>query len=87
MQGREVSVLRLTVGTEWSGVLMAVEKEPEFEAENTQFIRVAPGRAAFHERREKNSKVVVREGRRDKMMKKYKKPITRGQKPKGKKKK
>ena len=87
LMGREVPVHPLPIGTELSDVLIALEKEPEFVAENTQFIRVAPERAAFHERSEKNSKVVVREGRRDKMMKKYKKPITRGQKPKGKKKK
>lgn len=67
--------------------LIQLEMDPAFVAEDTQFIRIDPERAAFHEKSVKNQKVAVREGRRDKMMKKYKKPQTRGQKPRGKKKK
>ena len=86
LMGREIPLRELPEGTELSDELIALEKEPEFVAENTEFFRVAPERAAFHEKSEKNKKVAVREGRRDKMMKKYKKPQTRGQKPRGKKK-
>ncbi|TXF91760.1 DEAD/DEAH box helicase [Neolewinella aurantiaca] len=87
LMGREIPVHPLPAGTELSDELIALEKEPEFVAENTEFIKIDPERSAFHEKSEKNSKVAVRQGRRDKMMKKYKKPQTRGQKPRGKKKK
>jgi ATP-dependent RNA helicase RhlE len=85
LMGQEIPVRPLPEGLGLSDVLIPLEMEPEFVAENTEFIAIIPERAAFHERSEKNSKVVVREGRRDKMMKKYSKPITRGQKPRKKK--
>ncbi|MFK8165650.1 MAG: DEAD/DEAH box helicase [Lewinella sp.] len=87
LMGQKIPVRSLPEGLTLSDTLIPLEMEPEFVAENTEFITIDPERAAFHERSEKNSKVAVREGRRDKMMKKYKKPITRGQKPRGKKKK
>jgi ATP-dependent RNA helicase RhlE len=80
LMGREIPLRPLPDHLELSDELIALEMDPEFVAENTEFIVVAPERAAFHKKSDKNSKVAVREGRRDKMLKKYKKPQTRGQK-------
>lgn len=87
LMGQEIPVRPLPEGLVLSDELIDLEKEPEFVAENTVFIQVNPDNAAFHEKSDKNKKVAVRVGRRDKMMAKYKKPQTRGQKPKGSKKK
>jgi len=87
LMGQPIPIRPLPGGYESSDELIALEKEPEFVAENTEFIQAAPENAAFHEKSEKNQKVNVRKGRRDKMMAKYKKPQTRGAKLKGKKKK
>jgi ATP-dependent RNA helicase RhlE len=80
LMGRKIPLCPLPDHLELSDELIALEMDPEFVAENTEFIVVAPERAAFHKKSDKNSKVAVREGRRDKMLKKYKKPQTRGQK-------
>jgi len=87
LMGREIPFRPLPDGLELSDELIPLEMDPEFVAENTEFITIDPERAAFHEKSEKNQKVAVRKGKREKMMEKYKKPITRGQKPRGKKKK
>ncbi len=87
LMGRTLPFHELPAGVEISTELIPLEMEPAFVAEDTQFLHIDPERAAFHEKSDKNKKVAVREGRRDKMMKKYKKPQTRGQKPRGKKKK
>ena len=86
LMGREIPVYPLPDGLELSDELIALEREPDFVAENTVFIRTSPENAAFHEKSDKNKKVNVRMGKRDKMMLKYKKPQTRGAKPRGKKK-
>ena len=66
--------------------LIDLEKDPEYVPENVTYLRPDEDSAAFHEKSSKNQKVNVRKGRRDKMMAKYKKPQTRGAKPRGKKK-
>ncbi|MBC6992803.1 DEAD/DEAH box helicase [Neolewinella lacunae] len=86
LMGRSIPTLPHPAPRLLSDELIALEQEPEYVAENTVFIRPAPENAAFHEKSLKNQKVNVRVGRRDKMMAKYKKPQTRGQKPRGKKK-
>ncbi len=87
LMGRSIPLLDHPEGLELSDELIALEREPDFIAENTVFIQINPENAAFHEKSEKNKKVNKRMGRRDKMMLKYKKPQTRGAKPKGKKRK
>ncbi|MEL7160460.1 MAG: DEAD/DEAH box helicase, partial [Bacteroidota bacterium] len=86
LMGTEIPVKDLPADYQSSDELIALEKEPDFVAENTEFLEAAPERAAFHEKSAKNQKENVRKGRRDKMMAKYKKPQTRGAKPRGKKK-
>lgn len=86
LMGKEITTHPLPEGLELSDELIALEREPDFIAENTVFIRVNPENAAFHEKSDKNKKVNKRMGKRDKMMLKYKKPQTRGAKPRGKKK-
>ena len=71
---------------EISEELIDLEKDPEYVPENVTYLRPDEDNAAFHEKSTKNQKVNVRKGRRDKMMAKYKKPQTRGAKPRGKKK-
>lgn len=80
LMGREIPVHPLPEGTELSDVLIPLEMEPEFVAEHTEFIKIAPESAAFHERAEKNIKVNVRMGKRETMALKYNKPQSRGQK-------
>ena len=72
---------------EFTDALIELEMDPAYIEEEVSWLRPQAGQRAFHEKSDKNSKVAVRVGRRDKMMAKYKKPITRGQKPRGKKKK
>ncbi|MEM6769721.1 MAG: DEAD/DEAH box helicase [Bacteroidota bacterium] len=86
LMGQTIPLLALPEGLALSDELTALEKEPDFVAENTVFIKANPENAAFHDKSEKNKKVNKRMGRRDKMMLKYKKPQTRGAKPRGKKK-
>lgn len=59
---------------------------PSFKMKNTLTQIAAKPGGAFHEKQEKNKKTNVRIYHADKMMKKYGKPKTRGQKPRGKKK-
>lgn len=87
LMGREIPVRPIPDGVELSDELIALEREPDYIAENVTYFKAAPDQAAFHEKSEKNSKVNKRMGKRDTMMLKYKKPISRGQKPRGKKKK
>ena len=71
-------------GLEISDILTADEM-PKVQMKNIQIRRpkVENAGAAFHEKSAKNSKVNVKKERHsDKMMKKYGKPKTRGQKPK-----
>lgn len=86
LMGSEIPVRELPPEVELSDVLIALEREPDYIAEDVVYLRAEKDKAAFHEKSEKNQKIPVREGRRDKMMKKYKKPQTRGQKKKGSKK-
>ena len=81
LMGTEIPVRPLPESVTLSDELIALERDPDYIAEEVSYLRAEEGKAAFHEKSEKNQKVAVREGRRDKMMKKYKKPITRGQKP------
>ncbi|OAV45222.1 DEAD/DEAH box helicase [Lewinella sp. 4G2] len=67
--------------------LIDLEKDPAYIEEEVSWLRPEVNQQAYHEKSAKNSKVNVRKGRRDKMMAKYSKPITRGAKPRGKKKK
>lgn len=87
LMGKTIPIHPLPPDYVASTELIPLEQEPAFIAEHTTFLQAAPERAAFHEKSDKNKKVNVRKGRRDKMMAKYKKPQTRGAKPKGKKKK
>ena len=59
---------------------------PAFKMKNTLTKVVAQQGSAFHEKLEKNKKTNVRIYHADVMRKKYGKPKTRGQKPRGKKK-
>ncbi len=86
LMGRPIEVRPLPEGVELSDVLIPLEMEPEYVAENTEFFEIDPERAAFHEKAERNQKVNVRMGKRATMMLKYKKPQSRGAKPKGNKK-
>lgn len=86
LMGTSIAIKPHPEGVELSDELIALEREPDYIAEEVTYLRPDAENAAFHEKSEKNKKVNVRVGRRDKMMKKYKKPITRGQKPRGKKK-
>lgn len=87
LMGQTIPTLKHPEGLVLSEALIALEREPDFIAENTIFIKVNPEHAAYHEKSEKNKKVNKRMGKRDKMMLKYNKPQTRGAKPKGKKRK
>lgn len=83
----ELDVLRLDLPQEVqiSDILTPFE-QPSFKMKNTLTkVAAVPG-GAFHEKIEKNKKVNVRVSYSAKMMKKYGKPKTRGQKPRGKKK-
>ncbi len=60
--------------------LIDLEKDPAYVPEAVTYLRPEEGKEAYHTKSAKNQKVNVREGRRDKMMKKYKKPQTRGSK-------
>ena len=82
LMGQPVTQRPLPEGLALSTELIPLEEEPAFVAESTTYLTAEPDRAAFHEKSDKNKKVNVRQGRRDKMMKKYKKPQTRGQKKK-----
>ena len=87
LMGRAIPLRDLPEGVTLTDELIDLEKDPEYVEEDVEYLRAAPENAAFHEKSDKNSKVNVRQGRRDKMMAKYKKPQTRGAKPRGKKKK
>ena len=86
LMGTTLPVRNFPDEVERSEELIALEREPDYIEEQVIYLRADPENAAFHERAERNQKVNVRSGRRDKMMKKYKKPQTRGAKPRGKKK-
>ncbi|NJC25017.1 DEAD/DEAH box helicase [Neolewinella antarctica] len=70
---------------EFSEELIDLERDPAYVEEEVSWLRPQREQRAFHEKSVKNSKVNVRKGRRVTMMAKYKKPQTRGMKPRGKK--
>lgn len=86
LMGMPIPTLELPTVDILSTELIPLEEDPAYIAEHTVFLEAAPERAAFHEKSDKNKKENKRMGRRDKMMLKYKKPQTRGAKPKEKKK-
>lgn len=87
LMGHAIPLRDLPPGLTLSEELIDLERDPDYVAEDVEYLQADPENAAFHEKSEKNQKVNVRKGRRDKMMAKYKKPQTRGAKPRGKKKK
>ena len=82
LMGSAIPFRDLPAGLELTEEQHPLEMDPAYVPEEVDYLQPEPDKAAFHERSEKNSKVNVREGRRDKMMKKYKKPQTRGAKRK-----
>lgn len=79
----QLPVLPLPAGVKISDVLADFEM-PEVRMKNmlVKLPSVAPGEGAFHEKKDKNKKKNVKISHRQKMMDKYGKPKTRGQKQK-----
>jgi len=78
---KEIEVFELPAEVEISTVLIP-EEMPNFEHQEIKLKlpKIDINNSAFHEKSKKNQKVNVRVSRREKMMAKYGKPITRGQK-------
>ena len=78
---KEIEVFELLAEVEISTVLIP-EEMPNFEHQEIKLKlpKIDINNSAFHEKSKKNQKVNVRVSRREKMMAKYGKPITRGQK-------
>lgn len=87
LMGQSIPQHSLPEGVVITDELIDLERDPFYVPDDGPAIEVDPERAAFHEKKEKNQKVNNKLRRRDKMALKYKKPQTRGQKPRGKKKK
>lgn len=86
LMGQSIPRRLFPEAVELSDELIALEMDPIFVPDAGPSIGVDPERAAFHEKKEKNQKVNNKLRKRDKMALKYKKPQTRGQKQRGKKK-
>ena len=82
---KKIEVFDLPEEVEISTVLIP-EEMPNFEIPEIKLKlpKIDITNSAFHEKSKKNTKVNHRVSRREKMMAKYGKPITRGQKKKGK---
>ncbi len=78
---KEIEISELPAEVEVSTVLIP-EEMPNFEHQEIKLKlpKIGINNSAFHEKSKKNQKVNVRVSRREKMMAKYGKPITRGQK-------
>lgn len=85
LMGRQIPVRPLPQSVELSHELIALERDPDYVAQEVTYLKADPENAAFHDKAEKNKKVNKRMGKRDTMALKYKKPISRGQKPRKKK--
>jgi ATP-dependent RNA helicase RhlE len=86
LMGQSIPIRALPESVVLTDELIDLERDPLFIPDDGPAIEVDPNRAAFHEKKDKNQKVNNKLRRREKMALKYKKPQTRGQKPRGKKK-